>query len=1785
MAQDFGTGVTRTLSAIERQFQVVVWQAGKPPLDSELNLMMQADWERVSNVVRAQMHSGWLTDPFASDKDFITEENWANWFKVGRPQANQQAPVLWASVNGWIVPVTGTGLDGDPSNRVNLFPAPSTDSRIDFVFLEVWLAQVAPNPSEVNKPSGSKVYRWGNTEYGGTNIDDDLQDPSIGFETTERVQLQYRLRVFGRGAGLGDSVDLSTFPDGLDDPNVLAQGASDAPQVGLVWSNMRETLGDSGLWRSGDGNADNALGTVDGYTYAIPLCAVFRRNTASFVAQTSAGNANQNGSLDRNPVSAAIVDPVEGTRTFTSVTLTSAISATDTGAVQVEGLANSGLDNPNIDWASDYFLVIDQEVIRISGVDTTTTPGTVTILASGGRGRNGTAATRHEPGAQIKFYVFRPDRKTSDMISPTDILDLRKSVTPGSWDYQALLQHNLGKLFTNELRSSYKQASGSDTQGPTVIEVDTLWANGSFSVPNQTEALDGPDGIRTVFSDAATTEDCSVIIVPASGGGGNPTAVTDYTAGAGDWPAAGFTPSGFQPSDAGLSNGAVIELEIGGGTGNDGARKTVRDAASNRFVRFLSPREAWLSRQNGPSEVGAQSPVQIRFLEDSWGEPAAGSEPQSDHPGPLYPVSGTDFELPLIFLGGVVNSDLRSTSAVTVDSATSSPSGFSGVQFPGVDFDLAGAWYGTSVRSLSVEGVSKPLLYGARNLYDMLTSGGKDLTGSSSELYLVLTGDNTNAGNAGVFRVVGAGTAGYTTVSAGAADSLVLERVGESPGGFVAAQTVTAEVRSQYTHTEDGSVADDGASAVIVITDLESVALGAASPWAPGGVSLVGASLSSSAVIDLKVLYGPSRGGTARVADRFDTLALVGAGADMVREAPTALDTGFSSQAGVPSGETYFPSNYLQVWNRLPSEGLSAPSAPGYGDARYLKEDRRESELFIDPGSKTLVIRPLQRADISFARNQISAGELFPGTYTAGGFAGGATDGGNLFEASRTYGYSVPWEFMPRFGRQDIPVHQETGATGKTVFFGVNHLFGDSQTNTDDVFRVVGGQTSGAGVVSLFIQTGSTSGRDYGEYYNMGLSANGYQGRIYEDVNAYSSDLPHRGLKGIQLPPFLGVARIYGVYDLREFTGLSGFASDRATPASGGGIPKNLLRKDADKQTLFIVRGGGEDVTGNANDHTYLIPEDVIDITQSGSFTDGQTFDDIEFVVECVVFGFGRGFINLNNYVLTRNQLPGGGDPLAIDALATSVSAILNLPLPYNEQLYAAYTRTPYQGDPYMTRNGETKTTSDYEHRYGQIPQSGAFGLASAIQQYDSSSDWEQVPEIPNPRSLEVLASCDFHTTLGTGKMSGRVWSGTLTDVSGITHDGAAPGRIPSASGDPIWQSTPRVFTQKAQGRGFAEINIDTLTASAVSTGQSVAIKRGGVTVILVSDTDFTGGSSEAVATSLASAINSSKQALYQCGVEAVAVPGTSRVVVRSVFEGQKGTETQVVLLPVAGASRLPTGFRISLGGLVKGISHISYASFLFLPEPDTSTNGVFGSGVTPGRLTGLTERLPLGILLQDSDFLGEDPLRDGSSLLVVSPSGGSENPGFQFPVLGDQEYGRIQGQGYLGMADASVLKYQPWSISDPTGSRRFRLYRGGGTAYVLDPVPGGGPVDFKAGGLPEGSQPVLKGGILSGRAYLVRNFPEQAFSSPEQRSWGDEIQMVIVTEGQLGHGPDCAHGYSLSGEISPTGYGKGFAASDRYRLEGKPLVKDRTPAAPDPDLSGNLAPYPSEDEAEDSCP
>ena len=161
----------------------------------------------------------------------------------------------------------------------------------------------------------------------------------------------------------------------------------------------------------------------------------------------------------------------------------------------------------------------------------------------------------------------------------------------------------------------------------------------------------------------------------------------------------------------------------------------------------------------------------------------------------------------------------------------------------------------------------------------------------------------------------------------------------------------------------------------------------------------------------------------------------------------------------------------------------------------------------------------------------------------------------------------------------------------------------------------------------------------------------------------------------------------------------------------------------------------------------------------------------------------------------------------------------------------------------------------------------------------------------------------------------------------------------------------------------------------------------------------------------------------------------------------------------------------------------------------------------------------------------------------------------------GGQEYTRFVGgpNQWVGMADGGILEYTAYNANTaPTGTKKFRLFRGGGSAFVLtDPEPGG-PIDWVSGAFPADLQPVLKGGVLICKALLVRNLPEDAFTPSRTTTEGDEVQMVVLTYGHLGDGATQTEGVSLSGIISPTGYGEGYAAADRYRLEGRPMFCGR---------------------------
>ena len=495
-----GSGVSRYIDGRDKQLGAVVYQANKPPLDSELNLISLAEMEARAEAIRSVMASGWLMDEADTKADYFTDPSYSNLLYFGRQTSGEVRNLLWAAVNGWMVPVAGTQTgapplspnDTDTWNRIELNP-PNTSTggnRAEFMFLEVWLQRIDVDPAlpavAPGKPQRGFIYRFGNVEGGFTYLPDDLIDPLLNYETTKRIQLQYRIRVVA-------DINVAQYPEGFDPTLVFAQGALTATSA-VAFESMREQLGDPGLWRAGTGDP-TTFGTVDGYVYAIPISAVFRRNSAGFSdVGNLAGAFNRNSlATTRNGATvftSSVSLPVDITETDTSFTLTS-VSGTVLSTINSYGEA--------------YFR-IDDEIVRVNNV-TQTGPTAFDVTLD--RGQLQTTIRGHLSGTELVPYTVRPDGLYADQVTQTDILDLRHSVAD-KFDYDSILKTNLTELMKGNLRTAWKRFGSTNSAGPIVFYGDRVTDSSIFV--GGLSRLDAPNGNRRAFSDAVITERFNIAV-------------------------------------------------------------------------------------------------------------------------------------------------------------------------------------------------------------------------------------------------------------------------------------------------------------------------------------------------------------------------------------------------------------------------------------------------------------------------------------------------------------------------------------------------------------------------------------------------------------------------------------------------------------------------------------------------------------------------------------------------------------------------------------------------------------------------------------------------------------------------------------------------------------------------------------------------------------------------------------------------------------------------------------------------------------------------------------------------------------------------------------------------------------------------------------------------------------------------------------------------------------------------------------------------------------------------
>jgi len=147
MSENLGTGVSYVNEVEGYNYDTVVFQKGKPPLDSELNLLQDIRRE-LGNRQLSNLPSGWLTF-----RPYKTSPLLQNQFYTQDPTA----PIPeYANVGGMVVHVTGTGTQQDNLNIVTLPSPPTVLNQVNGAYLEVWRALLGAT-NDTNRPLSTPV--------------------------------------------------------------------------------------------------------------------------------------------------------------------------------------------------------------------------------------------------------------------------------------------------------------------------------------------------------------------------------------------------------------------------------------------------------------------------------------------------------------------------------------------------------------------------------------------------------------------------------------------------------------------------------------------------------------------------------------------------------------------------------------------------------------------------------------------------------------------------------------------------------------------------------------------------------------------------------------------------------------------------------------------------------------------------------------------------------------------------------------------------------------------------------------------------------------------------------------------------------------------------------------------------------------------------------------------------------------------------------------------------------------------------------------------------------------------------------------------------------------------------------------------------------------------------------------------------------------------------------------------------------------------------------------------
>ena len=389
-----------------------------------------------------------------------------------------------------------------------------------------------------NKPSQSTIYRNGNVGApAGVNLVGAIADPTIGTESTKRVQIQYRIRATGQA----EEVNFKT-QNGFSNPELEAQGTQAIPVnryrfIPADGTTVLAYVEIDGAMTVGDTITVNS--TVLTAVNGVPAAGEF--DISSGVPTTIASNLTATITASVATVAASAAS---GIVTIVPATAGNNVTLTHVTVANVDTAVNSAVSYDTVD--NGLFIAGDGTAKAAAALGTVTgyvyaIPVCFIFRRNDATGTGGFAPVFNTNGALAATHAAyantngigsipadtsdRPDRNFHDAIVRGDLLDLRRHVSPGGVDLKAELESQMTALLDGSTRTW-----AIDTQGITELGGGSGDVSSVYLVCNEIgdtdtvrgETIGAWDHIRRRFGDQSVVERRIFPIVPAATAAANP---------------------------------------------------------------------------------------------------------------------------------------------------------------------------------------------------------------------------------------------------------------------------------------------------------------------------------------------------------------------------------------------------------------------------------------------------------------------------------------------------------------------------------------------------------------------------------------------------------------------------------------------------------------------------------------------------------------------------------------------------------------------------------------------------------------------------------------------------------------------------------------------------------------------------------------------------------------------------------------------------------------------------------------------------------------------------------------------------------------------------------------------------------------------------------------------------------------------------------------------------------------------------------------------------------------